>query len=308
MSEINLKALAGVWSASPTPFTENMEIDVDAIGRMVEHHLRLGIKGVFLAGTCGEGPWMSDAQRVQLVREVAERAAGRLALAVQVTDNSAARIIDNIHRAEDAGADVVVIAPPFFLLNATAENLTDLYLECIDAASVPVGIYDRGTHGAVVVPDECLPVLYAQPKVAMVKDSSSNPDRREIALAARDRRPDLLLLDGDEFHTVEYLQAGYDGLLLGGGIFNGYIAGQIMAAVKAGDIEQAKALEERMIRLMYDVYGGPRITCWLAGEKRLMVALGVFNTWRHYLRYPLTAECEQAILTAVEQDADILLP
>jgi len=45
-----------IWSATPTPFTMDREVDRESLGRMVEHHVRLGVDGLFLAGTCGEGP------------------------------------------------------------------------------------------------------------------------------------------------------------------------------------------------------------------------------------------------------------
>ena len=86
--------MAGVWSATPTPFTESMEIDEAAVERMVAHHLRLGIKGLFVGGTCGEGPWMTDGQRRTLLRGIVRSAKGRLFIAAQVTDNSAARILE----------------------------------------------------------------------------------------------------------------------------------------------------------------------------------------------------------------------
>lgn len=300
--------LAGVWSATPTPFTQDREIDREAVSRLVAHHKRLGVKGLFLAGTCGEGAWMPDRLRRDLVRAVAEAAAGDLAIAVQVTDNSTDRILDNVAAAREDGGQIAVIAPPYFLLNATTENIIKLYVDAIGQSSLPVGIYDRGRGGAVVVPDEALDTLYAQGNVVMVKDSSATPERRDIALAARDKRPDLMLLDGDEFHCVEYLQAGYDGLLLGGGIFNGYLAGQIIAAVAAGDIGKAEALQARMNRMMYDVYGGESISCWLSGLKKLLVDMGIFGSWESYLNYPLTDECQAAITKVIEQDADVLLP
>ncbi|MEI8078894.1 MAG: dihydrodipicolinate synthase family protein, partial [bacterium] len=105
---------SGVWSAAPTPFTDTMELDVPAIKRMVEHHVRLGVAGLFLAGTNGEGPWMTDAQRRLLVKTVVRSTAGRMPVAVQVSDNSAARILDNMRRAHEDGADLAVIAPPYF--------------------------------------------------------------------------------------------------------------------------------------------------------------------------------------------------
>ncbi|MCK4623724.1 MAG: dihydrodipicolinate synthase family protein, partial [Phycisphaerae bacterium] len=255
----------GVWSATPTPFTEKMQLDTVSVRRLVEHHIALDVKGLFLCGTCGEGPWMTDKQRRVLIQTAAKYAKGKLPLAVQVTDNSAARILDNIRAAKDDGADIAVIAPPYFLSNTSPAAILNLYREAIRQSPLPVGIYDRGEYSSVLIPESVLKAVYAEKNVILIKDSSSDPKRRRIALAARRKRPKLRLLSGDEFNCVEYLQSGYDGLLLGGGIFNGYLAGQIIAAVADGKIAQARRLQERMNRIMYDVYGGRKIACWLAG-------------------------------------------
>ncbi len=298
--------LTGVWSATPTPFTSDMHVDRAAAERLVEHHLRLGVRGLFLCGTCGEGPWMTDEQRSEFIRVVADTAKGRLTLAAQVTDNSAARILRNIQAVSAAGAEIAVIAPPYFLLNATPENVLAIYREAVRHSELPVGIYDRGADGAVPVPDEILGQIYAEDNVVMVKDSSGVPERRRIALEARAARPRLALLNGNEFECLTYLRAGYDGLLLGGGIFNGRLAGRIMAAAARGDWGAAEELQQQMIRLMWDVYGGRQITCWLTGLKHLLVRMGVFRTTAGFLRYPLTPECRAAIERVMVREARVL--
>ncbi len=307
-SGLEPSAMRGVWSATPTPLCDDRSVDLAAVPALVEHHLRLGVRGLFLGGTCGEGPWLPPGELRRFVRAVVQAAAGRLRIAVQVTDNSAARIAENAAAAAADGADLAVIAPPYFLLNATPANLVALYTEAAARSPLPVGIYDRGKHGAVVVPNEVLAELYALDQVVLVKDSSSDPARREIALAARARRPGLVLLNGDEFQCVAYIQAGYDGLLLGGGIFNAVLAGWIIAAVQAGDLAEAQEVQERMTRLMYDVYGGPGIACWLTGLKELLVRLDVFGTNASFLNYPLTPECSQAIADAIQRERAVLLP
>ena len=305
---ISSEGLSGVWSATPTPLAEDLNVDVSSVKRMVNHHLRLGVKGLFLAGTCGEGAWLPEREKRRLVETVASYSAGKLLVSVQVTDNSAKRILDNIRIAREDGADIAVIAPPYFLLNANARTLLNLYSQAIQESPLPIGIYDRGAFGNVVIPNEVLARIYSEPKVMIVKDSSADPARREIALAARRKRPELRLFDGDEFHCVDYLKAGYDGLLVGGGIFIGHLAGKIIEATDAGDFALAERLQQRMNRIMYAVYGGKKIKCWLSGLKRLMVELGVFRTWKNYLDYPLTASCLRDIQRSVERDRDVLLP
>jgi 4-hydroxy-tetrahydrodipicolinate synthase len=299
---------AGVWSAAPTPLTEDYRVDTVAVKRMVEHHLRLGVSGLFLRGTNGEGNWLPDRERRAIVRSVVKAAAGRLPVAVQVSDNSWPRIVDNMNQAQDDGADIAVIAPPLAMNRETPALLADLYLQAIRRSPLPVGIYDRGKHSSVLVPPAVLKQLYAEPKVVMIKDSSMDPAHQRVALAARKLRPSLRLLSGYEFDCVSYLRAGYDGLLLGGGVFNGYLARLIMQAVAAGDFAGAEELQARMNRLMYDVYGGPKITCWLAGEKQLLVEMGLLRTHRNYLGYELTPACAKAITKALAREREYLFP
>lgn len=305
---IKLEKLGGVWSATPTPFTENMEIDTVSVKRLVEHHLRIGVKGLFLAGTAGEGPWMPNRMRRTLVRTVSKYAKGRLVLAVQVTDNSAARILVNIDEAKEDGADIAVIAAPNFVVWPTPQKFIDLYAQAIRQSPLPVCVYDRGTGSPVFVPNAAMKAIYAERNVILVKDSSVDPKRRKIALAARRKRPTLRLLNGHEFTCVEYLKAGYDGLLLGGGIFNGYLAGRIIEAVAAGDLSLAEHLDKRMKRIMYAVYGGKKVKCWLSGQKKLLVEMGIFRTWKSFLNLPLTKDCIRAIHRVLEKNRDVLLP
>lgn len=297
-----------VWSAAPTPFTRDGELDVPAIKRMVEHHIRLGVRGLFLGGTNGEGPWMTDGQRRLMVRSVVAAARGRLPVSVQVTDNSAARIVVNMRAAREDGADAAIIAPPFFLMNATPENVRDLYMDAIRACPLPVGIYDRGKHSAVAVPVKVLKAVMQEKKVVMLKDSSCDPERRALFLAARRKRRDLRILNGFEFDCVSYIKDGYDGVLLGGGVFNGFLAKLILDAVRKSDLTRADQLQQRMNRLMYAVYGGKKIACWLAGEKRLLMEMGIFSSWHNLLRYPLTPACERAIVRVMKTDRAYLLP
>lgn len=288
-----------VWSATPTPFLADGRVDVPSVNRMVAHHIDLGVAGVMLAGTCGEGPWMRDRDKEVLVRAAVEASAGKLMIAVQVTDNSAVRTLVNAEQAAAWGAQIAVVAAPSFFINVTPQRLVGHYAEVARRSPLPVGLYDRGAASPYVVPESFLPELLAEKNIIVVKDSAQQESRRNAYLAARAARPELVLLTGSEFDCVDFLAAGYDGVLLGGGIFNARLAIQILAAVRAKDLTKATALQERMNDLMYRVYGGKKIECWMTGLKELLVQLGVFSTNVNLLGYPLTDKCLADITAAV---------
>jgi 4-hydroxy-tetrahydrodipicolinate synthase len=298
MKKVSLKR-DRVWSATPTPFLANGRVDQTSVQRMVDHHVELGVTGIMLAGTCGEGPWMRDSDKEVLVRTAVEASAGKLIVALQVTDNSSVRVLDNAEQGAAWGAEIAVVAAPSFFLNATPSRLVAHYAEVARGSPLPVGLYDRGAASPYVVPESYLPELLSEPNIIVVKDSAQQESRRKAYVAARTARPELVLFSGSEFDCVDFLSAGYDGLLLGGGIFNARLALQIMAAVKAKDLANANALQARMNDLMYRVYGGPKIECWMTGLKELLVQLGVFSTNVNLLGYPLTEKCRADITAAV---------
>lgn len=292
--------LGGVWSAPPTPLNLAQRLDVDSVGRLLEQHVRLGVNGLMLAGTCGEGPWLRVEDRQQLTLAAVAASAGRLRMALQVTDNSIGRVLANIEQAAAWGAEIAVVDAPWILFNGTPARKLAHYREIVRQSALPVGLYDRGENSSNAVPDILLPELLAETNLVMVKDSSQSDTRRAIYLKACKSRPDLIVLNGDEFNCVSYLQAGYNGLLLGGGVFNGALANRIMAAVRAGNLAEAERLQARMNDLMYRVYGGPKIECWLTGLKELLVQMGIFSTNVNTLGYPLTPDCLAQIRGAVD--------
>lgn len=284
-----------IWSATPTPLTADLTIDLPSVDRMIRNAVASGIHGVFLAGTCGEGPWLPDRERVRLVRAVVAEAKGKLKIAVQATDNSVPRILDNIRQAAEAGADYAIIAAPATFMNATPERVVALFAEAIGASPIPVGIYDLGRHRPVMIPEDRLTEIYLQPNVHLVKDSSGVPARRAAALEARKTKPGLQLFNGDEFRCLEYLEAGYDGFMFGGACATAAQLQRIAAAFLAGNLSEARRLDADMKKALYGIYGGEQIACWLTGLKYYMVQCGLFASTASYLGYPLTDACRTFI-------------
>jgi dihydrodipicolinate synthase/N-acetylneuraminate lyase len=70
MTKLPSGASGAIWSATPTPFLANGELDDAGLERLCRQHERLRVLGLFLGGTCGEGPFMPNRQRAELVRKV----------------------------------------------------------------------------------------------------------------------------------------------------------------------------------------------------------------------------------------------
>jgi 4-hydroxy-tetrahydrodipicolinate synthase len=283
------------WSACPSPLTDDYRLDLGSIAKMIEWHIAHRVDGIMVLGTCGEGPWLTDDHRRLIIQEAARVSKGRIAIAAQVSDNSAARVLEQIDQAARNGATFAVVAQPYFALKAKAPDLPRFYREIADRSALPLGFYDRGQSAVVPVPASALSEIVLHPRVKFVKDSSGDQARAEIYIAARNRRPDLSLMTGSEFRVVEYLNRGYDGLMLGGAVISTrYVRAIVAAFVKDGPAA-ARIPDEAMQQMLRIVYGGPAIACWLAGLKYTLIRLGVFSSTANHLGYTLTDECREAI-------------
>lgn len=296
-----------VWSATPTPLNEDRRLDKESTIRMTQRHINLDCCGLFLGGTCGEGPWLHPDDFNEFIRIVVKEADKRMVVSAQVTDNSALRMLRNIDSVAECGADLAVIASPYVFMNQTDSRLLELYQETIEKSCLPVALYDRGNHAEISIPTGVLGEIYAMENVALVKDSSGDVNRREIALKARSQRPELILANGDEFKAVEYFQAGYDAAMFGGSILIAQFASAICTACHEDRLEEAVEIERRMKTVLFSVYGGESISCWLTGLKESLVKLGIFRTNRNFLDYPLTAECREAINEALASEQEWLI-
>jgi 4-hydroxy-tetrahydrodipicolinate synthase len=287
----------------PTPLTPDLKVDEASVARMVAAAVDDGVEGLFIAGTCGEGPWLPDRERRRLMDATVQAAAGRLKVAAQVSDNSVPRILDNAAVAAEAGVDYAIIAPPATLLNATPERIVALFTEAATACPLPVGIYDLGRHRPVMIPEDRLKEIYLLPQVSFVKDSSGLPERRAIAVAARREKPALRLFNGDEFRCLEYLEAGFDGFLFGGAAAVAPELRRIGELFRAGRLQEAKAADAEMKKILFGIYGGESIACWLTGLKHYMVRRGLFATSASFLGYPLTDDCRAFIERRIADEA-----
>lgn len=288
MNEIK-KNLAGIWSATPTPLTVSLTVDEASVRRMVEHHIYMGIRGLFLAGTCGEGPLLSRRQVDLLVRRSAEAAAERLKISVQVTDNSYCRVLDNIKRAGDNGADIVIVSEPSYEIPlAGAAWREKYYREILDHSMLPVGIYVRQNY----LPESVYQDIIDHPNMVMLKDSSMNDKLMHLFVRNPSR---AALLTGDEFHLGKYLQAGYDGILSGGCIVSGLILKDILEAARNNDYDTVAELQRESDLLLHTIYGDAKFSGWLTGLKYTLTLMGVFAREDNFGDYPLMNSSREEI-------------
>lgn len=218
-------------SASPTPFHKDGAIDFDWVEGHLEYLRRHGADGTLIAGTTGEGPSLTGAEKRQLTDIVM---AARSDLAV-VVGCGAANLEDTVEMAtyaHEKGADSVLILPPFFFKNVPAMGLIEYFGRLIDAlpSDQKVCLYNIPQVSAVEISDDLLDgLLERRPgRVLGIKDSSGRLERTASYI---EKYPMLRIWSGGDQLMSATFGRGVHGVMSGTSCFVPDLAQAIRRAV-----------------------------------------------------------------------------
>ncbi len=106
--------LAGICVPVCTPFGEDGSLDEAALLGHLDRMLEAGVQVIALCGGTGEFPFLSEAEKRRIIELGCRHIDGR---AKVVAHSSAIRTedtIENSKHAEGAGADCLLVLPPYF--------------------------------------------------------------------------------------------------------------------------------------------------------------------------------------------------
>lgn len=169
----------GVGVALLTLFHDDGSLDAPATAELADRLVDLGVQAVVVAGTTGEAAALSAPERIDLLRAVHARVAGRVPIVVGTGAPSTGEAVGFTMDAVAYGADVVLALSPPGVEDPRA------YYEAVReaAGSAPLLAYH---YPSVSMPGIRVEMLDSLP-VDGIKDSSGDRDRLAAELAAWSR-------------------------------------------------------------------------------------------------------------------------
>ena len=110
--EAAVEKVKGPYSAIFTPFHANNEVNYEMLARLVEYQISNGIEGIFATGSTGEGLLLTTEERVAVIEQVVQSAAGRVPVVAHVGHPSSEQAARLAVAAADAGADWIASMGP----------------------------------------------------------------------------------------------------------------------------------------------------------------------------------------------------
>lgn len=132
--------MQGVFPILVTPFDEQGRIDEESLRRLIDFDIDAGVHGLGVA-LGSEVFKLSEAERDQVIRTVVDQVRQRVPVVINTGAPGTDLAVFYSRRAEELGADAVMVIPPSFMPAGPAEVL-EYYQAISDAVSIPIFMQD----------------------------------------------------------------------------------------------------------------------------------------------------------------------
>jgi len=232
----------GVLTAMATPFDEDGRLDLDGAVRLAHWLVDHGNDGLVVSGTTGESPTLSDAEKRDLWRAVAE--AVTVPVLAGSASNDTAHSVEMTKAAAEAGVAGILAVCPYY--SRPSQAGIEAHLQAIaGAADLPVLLYDIPVRTGRKISHDVLVRLHRKvPNIIGVKDAAGDPWASARLLAAA---PTLELYSGEDRLTLPLLSIGACGVIGVATHWAGRLHQRLLEAFWKGEVATAREINARLL-------------------------------------------------------------
>lgn len=273
-------SLDGLGVALATPFNTDFSVDYESLGRLIEYQIENGVDYLVVLGTTGEAVTLTNAERVEVRRYVADHVAGRIPLVLGMSDNSTLHLVETIRSTDFTGYSAILSVVPFY--NKPSQEGMRLHFKAVaEASPLPVILYNvPGRTGANLEAATTLRLAAEHPgRIIGIKEASGRMGQiREIL----EKKPaGFSVISGDDALTLPLMAMGASGVIsvIGNGLPRRF--SKVVHLCAEGKFDEASSLDRRLQPFYRALFaeGNP------SGIKAL---LGILGMAKDVLRLPLT--------------------
>jgi 4-hydroxy-tetrahydrodipicolinate synthase len=273
--------LEGICPIIATPFTDGGAVDYDGMRRLIAALIEGGCHALTLFGIAGEYYKLTEEEERRMAAlTIEECRRGGVPSIVSVTRHATAVAVEAARRFEDAGADCLMLLPPFFL-KPSASQVCDHALAAAHAVRLPIMFQYAPEQTGVAIAPEALARLQQQASNLCIFKIECRPPGGYISRLLEITGGAARVFIGNAgFQLIEGLDRGAAGCMPGCSMFDVYL--EIYRAHRAGDRARAFDLHERLLSVLNHIRQDVEMI--IAFEKEILLRRGLIAS--AYCRKP----------------------
>ncbi len=232
-----------VVTAMITPFGPEGELDLDGAAVLARHLAAHGSDSLVVAGTTGEGPVLTDSERISLFRAVIE--AVDVPVIASTGTNDTAHSMMLTREAAAAGAAAALVVTPYYN-RPSAAGLSAHFRAVAGASALPVVLYDIPVRsGRRIGPDLTVHLAQEVPGIVAVKDATGDVASAAEVVEASPQHFEVYC--GDDSLTLPFAAVGGVGVISVASHWAGPVFGEMLTSFRAGDVDRAADLNRSLL-------------------------------------------------------------
>jgi len=198
-----------------SPVDEQERIDEPHLRKLTGHLIDGGVHGIFVNSTTGEGLCLREAEKHRALEIVIDQVRGRIPVYAGVSDTATRRALDNVHLAEDMGADVLVAHAPFYFPPNDQSELVSYFTTLAQASHKPFMLYNIPFTTKASISLDTVQRLMQVENIIGIKDSSVDYVYLMNLICLKKSRPNWSIFIGKTHMWTAGILSGADGGLDG---------------------------------------------------------------------------------------------
>ncbi len=296
-----MDALTGCGTALITPFRPDGNIDEQALYSLTQWQIESGIDWIVACGTTAETPTLNDDEWLQVLRIIAEAAAGRVPVWAGCTHNSTREAAARARTAAKSPASPPSSPRIPYYNKPTQEGLFEHFKAVARATSLPVVLYNIPSRtGVNLEPATVLRLIEASRNIRAMKESSGNLPQITSLITQAPRN--FQVYAGDDNIALGVIAVGGAGVV---SVTSNQIPAemsQLIKAALANDWATARRLNRKYFRLM-------EANFWETSPGPVKAILAMMGKCGEYYRLPMlpVAQTTRARLERVAGELGLLI-
>ena len=242
----------GAGVALITPFHGDGSVNYEKLTEILEEQIAEGTDAIVAVGTTGEAATLTEDEHIEVVAHTVKVVNHRIPVIAGTGSNCTATAIDLSKRAEQAGADGLLLVTPYYN-KATQKGLYTHYKAIADAVSIPCILYNvPGRTGMKIEPKTMADLYYNVKNIVGVKEATGDVGATSELMRLVDE--DFLLYSGEDGIIVPLLSIGGSGVI---SVLSNVAPKETAEICKkwfAGDVKGAWEEQKRALPLIHSLF------------------------------------------------------
>ena len=201
----------GAGVALITPFNEDLTVNYDMLGTLIERQIEGKTDAIIVCGTTGEPATMTEEEKVSVIKYTVEKVAGRIAVDAGTGGNSTQVVVDFSKKVQALGVDGLLVVTPFYN-KATQNGLYVHYTEVSKAVSLPIIMYNVPSRtGCNILPETAVRLARDCENIVGIKEASG--DISQVMKLAKLSKGILDIYSGNDDQIIPILSLGGVGVI-----------------------------------------------------------------------------------------------